>query len=474
MSTSRVGAGIYRRWLSLAISSFALTACGPAEPVTPEPDPQPAGVRIVSGAGTTDTIEAELRQALVVEVTGTNGRPVQGTLVRFSALPPEDTARRFLRGIYVSAQGSTTPQSQFEDTTNASGRLSASVRFGRVAGPARIAISVPSLSFNDTARYSVEPGAGVRVRFVMPDTFMGVGRTLPLRASHLDRASNTRPESPTYESFNSACSVLSGAALRGDRPALCAIRAAVGSVSDTLDVAITPSMELIGVVSELTRRVVRLDLATGVQTDVAGFSGFEGYPIAQAGVGVVYRDADRLVILRPNGSRVDPLVTGTGLLWTGWQRLTRDGQWVYFASDRGLWRVRPDGTLPQQIGPFGSVPDPSPDGSRLAWWSDGNIYIMDLSAPSITSPLTTGFMPRWSPNGQRIAFVRNAELWVMNADGSDQKSLLPNVADNLGVDWSADGAWLVTMAPRLLLVRPDGSEKIPVWLPTFGQPSVVR
>jgi Tol biopolymer transport system component len=53
--------------------------------------------------------------------------------------------------------------------------------------------------------------------------------------------------------------------------------------------------------------------------------------------------------------------------------------------------------------------------------------------------------PTWSPDGTRIAFSsdrdRKGEIYVMNADGTDQIRLTNNVEDKYGSEWSYDPAW---------------------------------
>ena len=50
----------------------------------------------------------------------------------------------------------------------------------------------------------------------------------------------------------------------------------------------------------------------------------------------------------------------------------------------------------------------------------------------LTTDPADEFAPVWSPDGTQIAFLSNRsgrvrELFVMNADGSDQRSLLPGI-----------------------------------------------
>ena len=50
------------------------------------------------------------------------------------------------------------------------------------------------------------------------------------------------------------------------------------------------------------------------------------------------------------------------------------------------------------------------------------------------------FVPAWPPDGRKIAFVSkrdgNAEIYVMNTDGSEQRNLTRSPADDGLVAWS--------------------------------------
>ena len=73
----------------------------------------------------------------------------------------------------------------------------------------------------------------------------------------------------------------------------------------------------------------------------------------------------------------------------------------------------------------------SPDGSRVAFWSnrDGGkkIYVMDADGSNVkrlTNNQADDVNPGWSPDGRRILFESerdgNRELYVMDADGGNQ------------------------------------------------------
>jgi len=140
-----------------------------------------------------------------------------------------------------------------------------------------------------------------------------------------------------------------------------------------------------------------------------------------------------------------------------------------------IFLVNPDGTgkklLVDGSKTWNGTPALSPDGTKLAFASErsGNaeIYVMNLDGSGLTQ-LTNDpapdIMPTWSPDGKRIAFISNRiyklplkgnmdviqtgmELYTMNADGSDVKRLTANPDDSSAYpDWSPDGKKIVFMS----------------------------
>lgn len=63
--------------------------------------------------------------------------------------------------------------------------------------------------------------------------------------------------------------------------------------------------------------------------------------------------------------------------------------------------------------------------------------------------------PRYSPAGTQITFQSNAQVWAMNADGSDPKQIHPN---GRMPDWSPEGKQIVFIGPEatIWIMKADG------------------
>jgi len=98
------------------------------------------------------------------------------------------------------------------------------------------------------------------------------------------------------------------------------------------------------------------------------------------------------------------------------------------------------------MGSFSWPPTRSPDSRQIVYESEidgkGEIWLMNADGsnqrPVITNDLDD-FGPNWSPNGRKIAFVRalpaGNQIFTANADGSEQHILTPSAGGQAVPGW---------------------------------------
>jgi Tol biopolymer transport system component len=149
---------------------------------------------------------------------------------------------------------------------------------------------------------------------------------------------------------------------------------------------------------------------------------------------------------------------------------------VFDQPTAGGRRLLPQGTVVMD-------PEPSPDGSRIAFvvadysQSVGDIFVMNRDGTNVVQLTTDPELddqPSWSPDGTRIVFrsfreQRDGDIYVMNADGSNQVNLYPDpvpaLYDLSRPSWSPNGARIAFSSNEggtydIWTMRPDGSDRV--------------
>ena len=432
-----------RRLLLLLVA-----ACG-GDSLAP---PIQRGMRIVQGAGVSDTVTAIATTALVIEVHDSTGvRAPLGTVVRFTGT-----------NVVMSQLDANLFTPFVAKGVDDSGRAAVLVRLGTVAGSGTIAIAVPTLGIVDTARYTILPGLPSRVLLAPLDTLLGVGHSFRYRGGVTDQYNNRR-EDPITWSVDPAVTVTNDGTL---------------TVSEIGRYRITATATIGGVVRTSTAQVTGVPNAriAAWRDGSMTLMDFDGgnfrvlAPVRDGGIGpsaqwmptrdaIVYStvvgDYQRLYVTDTLGvSRPFFTTTPPNMTHQAEPRVAAGGEWLIFgayAAQCGycLHRARIDGTnaelLSSTVSSGNPVFAPSPDGSRIAVFTGSGVRMFDVATKTLSSwTLSTASGPAWSPDGAKIAVLQTAGgLSLINPDGSTIRTVTATRFMNGSIAWLPDSRFLV-------------------------------
>ena len=465
--------------VACAISLIMLLAnCGegPTEPKQP-------GVRVVAGAGVADTIDAQLSQALVVEVRGQNGALASGVAVRFE---PDAILEPF--GTYYDPLVRVCVYSELDcaglglvatRTTDAHGRAQVTLKMGRFAGRAVVRVVVPELGLADSATFTITPGAPAIVRAVGADPELDIGGTATLSGRVMDRYGNARPEKTTLSAGPGSAITLnpSTGTVTGREMGIQWVLMRYNALVDSGRVRVVPPGRLlVWAGSEGSVRLVNINgsaertIVTNVALNDDAFPQFDPtrQRITLHVASETYGIPNTLIVIDTTGASrrdIGPAIGFSTILATRY--LTGGTVLVVAARDSdsshpgfSLWRVATDNTitfvvaLPGLVRTHGGA-DVSHDGTRVAYISSSSspneLRLLDVASGATTLLDTNANSPRWSAQDDRIVYLStptnsyndgNGAATVINTNGSGRK-VLDHAVFSPGMSWSPDGVYVV-------------------------------
>jgi TolB protein len=200
---------------------------------------------------------------------------------------------------------------------------------------------------------------------------------------------------------------------------------------------------------------------------------------------------EEIFVINPDGSGAGP-VTSNSLDEDYDPAFSADGEKIAFGRGRvsgggspgSIWVMNTEGGDQTQL-TFSVLPQDdvqpafSPEGDRIAFVrgtsTDPEIFLMNADG-SNQAPLTDNSLadaePQFSPDGERIVFVRNdgsdTEIFIMNSDGSGQTPLTDNSFIDEAPSFSPDGQKIVYVrhegppGREIFVMNPDGSNQTPL------------
>ncbi|HSU15234.1 MAG TPA: hypothetical protein VLK66_14105 [Longimicrobium sp.] len=478
-------------------------ACGSPSDANPPPKGTP-GITVVSGAGVSDTVDAILAQPLVVQVNGSDGRPLANAEVGFLATAIAEGSDQ--PTVLVSPTRGSGGGTYAIEHTDGEGRAAVRLRMFRYAMQGGVVVAVPDLDRFVVASYTILPGAPRTLSSAPADTAVLAGGSFALTATTRDRHGNAGGAQGVAFRVISGPVALAGSTVQGTAVGRAAVVAELAGAADTSWVSVVPQATIAAYTAvalsnqQASLYTMTLDgsnLAKRVTTGAfPGYNAAMGSAWSADGTRLYYHDSNTdhsrslYVLDLATGATRRLLPDADRMGEEAWPRFA--GGWVYFeggsTTEPLLYRALPDGTGKQQLTPgevIGTARHgaPSPDGSRVAFIGSYSnpmpLHVLDVATGAMRSLGVTALSPRWRPDGSEILYVASGELTegsgqirAIRPDGTGDRAVTqPGTKFGAHFDLSPDGAYLIASTDQgvLTLVQVATGVEMPIRTPAIPQ-----
>ena len=241
-----------------------------------------------------------------------------------------------------------------------------------------------------------------------------------------------------------------------------------------------PAQKIVFVRADPYVGVRATEIITDMDSNSGAFTGRHAGPQFEATARANAR-TDEIALMNPDGSGVVELhVNGSD------PALSPDGTRIVYCSLREdvysqIYTMKADGTDPKRLTNFSTGdacgPAWSHDGKKIAFYAfaltsprrNPQIWVMDADGSNQKRIVDHGIDPTWSPNDREIAFAsdrdRVFQIYVMNADGSNAHRITKNKGEDSNPAWAPDGGAIAFSSESegdrrgLFIVGPDGSDR---------------
>lgn len=471
---------------------------------------------VIAGAGVSDTINARLAQPVTVELRDEHGHPSAGVPLAVQADAPSDPTRRSEHAVQIGPGDGSRFGDTVTVTTDPAGRGTIAIQLGTVAGAATVTVRGPG-GASIQAAFTVQAGATTRLAAPTPYLTLEVGTTQPFLATAVDRAGN-RSGTVAFAADTSVASIDADGTVHGRTPGTVTLTASSGSIVGRYPLAVVPVARVLvtrtPVPSRTTVELVSMGLDERHVTSLVGPMGrtvgsliMNEIQATLAPDGTLYyvqfdsATASHLWVRPTTGMSRRLTPDSLGTIYETNPRLSPDGTWIYFLATTTstmstVWRIHPDGTAGEQIGPsFPVVSLPTvlshlsvdPDGTSLYVRLDdlqrgivGSSRRFDLATRTLSTGLPTSLSGiAFSPDRTRFAYEGSqGSVVIRTVATGDEKFLYSQLTSFSfsGSPWSPDGSWialqagggitLMNAATGRAISIPGASELSPaMWLP---------